>query len=115
MEIYNKYSDCGCKNILPFPSQHEYNTNIKVALELAGVNRIITRINPTTREIEKLPISQIVSSHMARRTFMGNTYKRVKDKTMVASLTGHAPNSRAFNRYIEVDDEMKRDMVKLIE
>jgi integrase len=115
MEIYNKYSDCGCKSILPFPSQHEYNTNIKVALELAGINRIITRSNPTTREIEKLPISQIVSSHMARRTFMGNTYKRVKDKTMVASLTGHAPNSRAFNRYIEVDDEMKRDMVKLIE
>jgi integrase len=115
MKIYEKYKNYGCETIFPFPSQQEYNRGIKKALRIAGINRIVTIINQTTRQEEKVLICDLVSSHMARRTFMGNTYKRVKDKTMVASLTGHSPNSRAFNRYVEVDDDMKREMVKLIE
>lgn len=115
IKIYNKYIDYGCDTIFPFPSQQEYNREIKRALRMAGIDRIVTVINQTSRQEEKVRLSDIVSSHMARRTFMANTYKRVKDKTMVASLTGHSPNSRAFNRYVEVDDDMKREMVKLIE
>lgn len=115
MKIYDKYLNYGCESLFPFPSQQDYNRGIKQALRNAGINRIVTTINQTTRQEEKIPICDIVSSHMARRTFMGNTYKRIKDKTMVASLTGHSPNSRAFNRYVDVDDEMKREMVRLIE
>ena len=63
----------------------------------------------------KVPINEIASSHMARRTFIGNIYKLVKDPNLVSALTGHAEGSRAFNRYRDIDIDMKRDLVKILE
>ncbi len=42
-------------------------------------------------------------------------YKKVKDPNLVASLSGHTDGSRAFARYREIDNEMKRELVKLID
>ena len=53
--------------------------------------------------------------HLARRTFAGNIYRQVKDPNLVASLTGHAEGSRAFNRYREIDLGMKQELVKILE
>ncbi|MBR1872190.1 MAG: hypothetical protein IJ795_03165 [Bacteroidales bacterium] len=39
--------------------------------------------------------------------------RQVKDPNLVASLTGHAEGSRAFNRYREIDLGMKQDLVKI--
>jgi hypothetical protein len=44
-----------------------------------------------------------------------NIYRQVKDPNLVASLTGHAEGSRAFNRYREIDLGMKQDLVKILE
>ena len=63
----------------------------------------------------KVPINEMASSHMARRTFIGNIYKLVKDPNLVSALTGHAEGSRAFNRYRDIDIDMKRDLVKILE
>lgn len=52
---------------------------------------------------------------MARRTFIGNIYKLVKDPNLVSVLTGHVEGSRAFNRYRDIDIDMKRDLVKILE
>jgi hypothetical protein len=52
---------------------------------------------------------------MARRTFIGNLYKKVKDPNLVGSLSGHKEGSRAFSRYREIDEEIKIDLVKSIE
>ncbi len=60
-------------------------------------------------------MNEIASSHLARRTFAGNIYRQVKDPNLVASLTGHAEGSRAFNRYREIDLGMKQDLVKILE
>ena len=59
--------------------------------------------------------NEIASNHMARRTFIGNIYKLVKDPNLVSALTGHAEGSRAFNRYRDIDIDMKRDLVKILE
>ena len=63
----------------------------------------------------KVPINEMASSLMARRTFIGNIYKLVKDPNLVSALTGHAEGSRAFNRYRDIDIDMKRDLVKIME
>jgi hypothetical protein len=42
-------------------------------------------------------------------------YKKVKDQNLVAELSGHQQNSRAFARYREVDKEMKKELVKMLE
>jgi hypothetical protein len=51
---------------------------------------------------------------MARRTFTGNLYKKVKDPNLVGSLTGHKVGSKAFARYRSIDEEMKQDLVNLL-
>ena len=81
----------------------------------AGVTYLVTELDTLTRTEKKVPINEIASSHMARRTFIGNIYKLVKDPNLVSALTGHAEGSRAFNRYRDIDIDMKRDLVKILE
>ena len=76
---------------------------------------MVTVRNPVTGADEQKPINEIASSHMARRTFIGNLYKKVKDPSLVASLSGHTDGSRAFARYREIDMEMKRGLVEMID
>ena len=45
----------------------------------------------------------------------GNLYKKVKDPNLVGSLSGHTEGSKAFARYRDIDEEMKTDLVKLLE
>lgn len=52
---------------------------IKEIYKLAGVTRNIVVRNSLTGEQEIRPINEIASSHMARRTFVGNIYKKFKD------------------------------------
>ena len=40
---------------------------------------------------------------------------KIKDPNLVSALTGHAEGSRAFNRYRDIDIDMKRDLVKILE
>ena len=53
-------------------------------------------------------MNTIARSHMARRTFIGNIYIKVKDPNLVASLTGHSEGSKAFSRYRDIDKMVRR-------
>jgi integrase len=114
-EILKRYEGNDGNSLLPFISEQKYNDAIKKIFELAEVTRIVTVINPTTREEEKKPISEIASSHMARRTFIGNLYKKVKDPNLVGSLSGHKEGSKAFARYRDIDEDMKKELVTLLD
>ena len=84
-------------------------------LRLAGITRVVTIINPTTRQEEQRPICDVASSHMARRNFIGNIYKKVQDPNAIAAMTGHVEGSRAFARYRTIDDELKRNLIATLE
>ena len=114
-EIVEKYKDFEGKSLFPFTSQQEYNRSIKEIFEAAEINRMVTVLNPTTREEEKRPISEVASSHMARRTFVGNLYKKVKDPNAIGELSGHAEGSRAFKRYRTIDEDIKKELVSLLD
>ena len=75
----------------------------------------MTVLDPTTGREVRMPISECAGSHMARRTFCGNPYKRVKDPDIVASMSGHKEGSKAVARYREIDEDMKRDALKVFE
>ena len=115
LEIVEKYKDLPDEQLLPFISEQNYNDNIKAAFKVAGITRLVTELDPVTRKEVKHPLNEIASSHLARRTFAGNIYRQVKDPNLVASLTGHAEGSRAFNRYREIDLGMKQDLVRILE
>ena len=114
-EILKRYEENEGNSLLPFISEQKYNDAIKKIFELAEVTRIVTVINPTTREEEKRPINEVASSHMARRTLIGNLYKKVKDPNLVGSLTGHKEGSKAFARYRDIDEDMKKELVSLLD
>ena len=114
-EILEKYKDYEGKYILPFITAQKYNDAIKVIFAKAGITRNVTWLNPLTGKEEKKPINELASSHMARRTFVGNLYKQVLDPNIVASMSGHAEGSRAFSRYREIDREIKANAVNLLD
>lgn len=114
--LIEKYKGADGKGkLFPFISAQKYNEDIKEIFRLCGVIRSVTVINPTTGEEEKYPINEVASSHMARRTFIGNLYKKVKDPNLVGSLSGHKEGSKAFSRYREIDDDIKKELVNMIE
>lgn len=113
-EIISRYADSDADRLLPFISDQRYNDAIKKICKLCGIDRVVTIINPTTGKDERRPICEIASSHMARRTFIGNLYKQVQDPNLVGSMTGHKEGSKSFARYREIDDDIKRDIIKLI-
>ena len=115
-DILEKYKDVERDGkILPFISSQKYNVAIKKIFKESGITRMVTVLNPTTGKEEQRPIDEIASSHLARRTFVGNLYKKVKDPNLVGALSGHKEGSRAFARYREIDDDLKKEMIGFIE
>lgn len=114
-EIVKKYKDIPGDKLFPFVAEQQYNEDIKNILKTAGIDRMVTVLNPLTRKEEQHPIYDVASSHMARRTFIGNLYKKVKDPNLVGALSGHKEGSKAFARYRDIDDEMKKDLVSLLD
>lgn len=52
---------------------------------------------------------------MARRTIIGDIYRKVKDPNLVSALSGHKEGSKAFQRHRDFDEEMKRALVKFLD
>jgi len=114
-EILSRYTENEDVRLLPFLSPQKYNDAIKQAFTHAELTREVTIINPTTREEDHQPLNKIASSHLARRCFIGNLYKKVQDPNLIGKLSGHAEGSKAFARYRDVDEQMKIDLVNLLD
>lgn len=115
MEIIKRYEDMNRKELFPFISVQHYNKDIKLMLRLAGIDRIVTILNPITRKNEQHPIYEVATSYMARRDFIGNLYNKVRDPNIIASMTGHSEGSRAFMRYRTITDNIKQEIIKNLE
>ena len=113
--IIVKYANNGDDRLFLFISSQRYNDAIKDMCRIAGIDRTVTIINPPTGNEEQRPIYEIASSHLARRTFVGNLYKKVKDPNLVGSLSGHKEGSKAFARYRDIDDDIKKELVNLLD
>lgn len=108
-EIIQKYK--GGNKLLPFISEQKYNKAIKEIFKLAGITRKVVVLNSLTQQEEHVPINVIASSHMCRRNMVGNLYQIVQDTAIIGSMTGHSPNSRAFARYRNIENEVKKSAI----
>ena len=113
-QILARHNHGDTEVFFPMRFNFKFNDAIRDILKRAKINRIVTVLNPRTREEEKRPLYEVGTSHMARRTFIGNLYKQVKDPNLVASMSGHANGSVAFARYRAIDDDMKKELIDLI-
>lgn len=108
--IIDRYTTQEDEKLLPFISPQKYNDYIKELFKFANITRTVTRLNPLTRQEERVSIADIASSHMARRTFIGILHRKVKNE-VIGSMSGHSANSKAFSRYYHIEDDTKRDAV----
>ena len=114
-EILQKYINYNGVFLLPFATDRKYNKAIKDAFAMAGLTRMVTTLDPLTRECLLRPLNEVATSQLARRCFVGNLYKKVKDPILVGTLSGHKEGSRAFARYREIDEATKNELVKMLE
>lgn len=114
-EILAKYPVCKNNKLMPFISTQKYNDYIKECFREAGLTRLVTTLDTITGQPIQVPICDVASSHMARRTFVGNLYKQVQDPNLIGALSGHCEGSKAFARYRDIDEDLKRKTVSLLE
>lgn len=113
--IIEKYKDEKRKALLPFVSHQKYNDYIKKCFQEAGITRLVTVIDTKTGRNKQVRICDYVTTHMARKTFIGNLYSKVQDPNLIGALSGHKEGSKAFARYRHIDEDLKRKTIELLE
>ncbi len=115
LALIEKYRGADAKGrLFPFITAQKYNDAIKVIFKMAGVTRNVEVRNAKTGENEIRPINEIASSHLARRTFVGNAYFKVHDPNLIGKMSGHVEGSKAFKRYRNIEDETLKEVIDLI-
>lgn len=113
--LVEKYKGVDTKGrLFPFISPQKYNDDIKVIFTRAGITRNVVVRNPKTGENEIKPLNEIASSHLARRTFVGNAYFKVSDPNIIGKMSGHTEGSRAFSRYRKIEDSTLQEVINLL-
>jgi len=101
--------------LVPFIWLYYFNINVKTLFKDLKINRKVSiRDNETGLEVQ-VEICDIVSSHMARRCFIGGMHKKGVRNEIIASMSGHVKDSKAFVRYYAIDNEEQEAAMKLIE
>ena len=103
--------------LLPFISDQKYNKYIKDLFKLDSVKltRIVTIADSKTRVSVQKSIADIASSHMARRVFVSGLFHKGVKNSIIASMSGHVENSKAFSRYYSVSEADQKEAMKSIE
>lgn len=115
LELIKKYEGQDEKGrLFPFITPQKYNDAIKAIFTMAEITRNVEVRNPLTGENEIRPINEIASSHLARRTFVGNAYFKVSDPNLIGKMSGHVEGSKAFKRYRKIEDETLKNVIDMI-
>lgn len=110
LEIIQRYADDSNERLLPFVHPNNYNEAIHQFMRLAGLDRIVIIPDKLTMRQVRKPLWEVTTSHTARKTFIEAMFRETKSERITSAFTGHAEGSRAFSRYTDVDDDMKRDI-----
>lgn len=112
LELIERYQGADTRGrLFPFISTQNYCDAIKEILKICKIERKVSVRNSVNGENEMKPLCDIASSHLARRTFVGNIYKVVQDPNLIGRMSGHVEGSRAFARYRDIDDDMLRSVI----
>lgn len=114
-EIIKNYSSKDGDKLFDFCSLVHYNKFIKDAFTLAQIKRPVAVLDHLTGEEVIRNINEIISSHAARRFFIGTIYNEVQDPNLIGELSGHVYGSRAFSRYRNVNSEVKEKLVSYLD
>lgn len=84
------------------PANCNYNAALRRIARRAGLTRKVE-----TPDGYK-PLCEVLGSHTARRTCVSHNLSRGVSREMTCAVTGHALNSKAFKRYVNLDKKALR-------
>lgn len=112
-EILKKYKSKGQDGlIMPFIHPNDYNKQLKMVFRIAELKRKVIQFNRDTGKEEIFLLHDIASSHLARRTFVDILCQAGEPIHVVASMSGHSENSKAFDRYRRRPEQLQKEAVK---
>lgn len=116
LEILAKYKGVGEHDrLFPYIKRERYNELIKVCFEIAGLTRSVSVKDPMHGTPTIKPLNELASSHLARRTFVGILQEQGVPLQVVASMSGHSPNSSEIARYYSVSDSQREQSINCLE
>ncbi len=92
-------------SVLPIYKNQVMNRKLKTIAEIAGLNRMVKKISSFdgNKKEEYFPLYKIISTHMARKTFISLSLQEEMPERMVREVSGHK-DERSFRRYINLND-----------
>lgn len=98
------------ENKIPQISDQRYNEYLKEVAVVANLNRLVSREMRKGEKvtIEKAPLSQIIASHDARRTFCSRAYLKGINPMLIMKISGHKKTDQFFE-YIDVSSQQVTD------
>jgi integrase len=113
MEILERYANYD--TAIPIFSEPYFNRSIKDVFRKAEINRVVRKIIwKRGRPLQTSePISEIITSHVARKTFITNSLILGMSESEVKKISGHK-DDRSFRRYVELGSSyLSKAKVKL--
>lgn len=110
--ILEKYSNC--EKPLPVISNQKYNVYLKELAKLCEIDTPITIVSVcgSNRKTETKPKYELITSHVARRTFISQAVIMGIPIPVIMKWTGHN-DYKAMRPYIDIADEEKKKAMLL--
>jgi len=102
-------------DLVTYITDQKYNLSLKLLFKNQKIERMVTIIDPKTRKSIQKSIADLASTHMARRVFIGGLHHKGAKNEIIASMSGHSENSKAFARYYNIGKEDQQSAITLIE
>jgi integrase len=104
--ILEKYSNIQGDKCLPVISNQKMNEYLKIVGDLAGMKSIVTRVKYKGNERieEHLPKYEILTTHIARKTFITNAFRLNIPVEVIMQISGHKDH-KVFKRYNKIAQE----------
>jgi integrase len=114
MEVVEKYKDLPDGRLFPYMDRQAYNECLRELILKANIMRKVPILNKITMTKELKYLWEVFSSHNVRKSFIAACKRKGIQNSTIASMSGHQPNSKAFNRYYTVMDEEKVEALDMI-
>ncbi len=111
-EIYLKYRSKETVSLFPSISNQKMNDYLKILGRKAKIKSPVRIVKyKGTERIEKMvPKHKIMSSHIARKTFITNALAKGMSSEVIMDITTHK-SYRAFQRYFKIVEEHKKEQM----
>ncbi|WP_231489851.1 site-specific integrase [Pedobacter sp. Leaf170] len=106
--LLDRYKDISGPYIMPFISNQKMNEYLKKIGELAGLNRLVTKVKyrGSQKLEETFKLYEVLTCHFGRKSGISIMFNQGVDSEMIRSISNHKSLS-SFARYNKIDNGFK--------